>query len=54
MIIIKWVIIIVLILTSVYLLGRIFMKGLFHELDFQLGRKFVNYINKKKEENKDN
>jgi len=40
----------VLIVGSVYLLGRIFWKAGLHELDYFLGKKFVDYITKKEED----
>ena len=35
----------------VYYLSRIQMKGWLKQLDLHLGKKFINYINNKKEEN---
>lgn len=48
--------ILILVVVCSYMIGRLFTKGILHELDLYLGNKFVNYINKhsKKDEKEEN
>jgi len=52
--ILKWIIYLAISLIFIYLMARVFMKGILQELDFYLGKKFLNYLNKnrKKDEEK--
>jgi hypothetical protein len=41
------------IIAGGYLLGRVFTKGVFKEIDLFLGKKYINYINSKKQKEND-
>ena len=47
--IVRAIIIAIAIIIGIYIFGRIFAKGVLHEFDSFLGKKFVDYINNKKE-----